>query len=308
MMNKNIKMITVNGKASVDELKGLLTSARNSGLSRVILKIPVKLLAIDTRYQTSLRTDRSAYYLINNWDERKLLPLVGVPHYDEGIVAVTDGQCRTKASQVIDPEKYEYMEVLLLLDAPEDPEERLKFEAELFVNQNKNVAKVTSLQKHYARKIIGDSAVNIMDELKEIYKFEYVNGQGQRAGGVLGSYDETYAIAKVKGKDCLKYIFEIAKNSAFNRKKDGYSTYMMRALKDMWTYYPENREETLSFLSKYLRKFDPVKFKADAVSKYKLLDFKIAVSLHMEDLIVENFNLNHARETDGFKVKLVKAA
>ena len=308
MMNKNIKMATVNGKASVEELKGLLTMARIQGLKRIILRIPVRLLAIDTRYQTEIRTSRKLGYLTNYWDERKLMPLIIVPHDEEGVFVIVDGYGRTKASQIINAEKYEYLECLVLLDAPEDPDKRLLFEAELFIGQMDRVPKLKSVQKHGGRQCVKDPSVMIMDELKEIYKFEYVYTQGQRQSGVLGSYDETYYIAKTRGKECLRYIFEIAKNSAFNRKKDGYSTYMMRALKDAWIYYPDNREETLDFLSKYLRKFDPVKFKADAVSKYKLLDMKAAVSLHMEDLIVENFNLNHARETDGFKVKLVKAA
>lgn len=311
MMNKNIKMITVNGKADAGELRGLLRSARKSNLNRTIISIPVTLLAIDTRYQSVIRTSRKLTYLTEHWDERKLMPLIVVPHDEEGIFTVVDGYGRVKASQIVNVEKYKELECLVLLNAPEDSQERLKFEANLFIGQQDGIPKLKPIHKHAGRLCTNDDAAKIMDDLKEIYKFEYVNGQGQRSGGVLGSYDETYRIAKSKdkgGKECLKYIFEIAKNSAFNRKKDGYSTYMMRALKDIWVYYPENREETQKFLSEYLRKLDPIKFKADAVSKYKMLECRAAVSIYMEDLVVEYFKLNHARETDGFKVKLVKAA
>lgn len=310
MMNKNIKMITVNGEANEKTVKDLLEAYRHQGSRRVILRISVDLLAIDTRYQSEIRTSRKLTYLTEHWDERKLMPLIVVPHDEEGVFVVVDGYGRVKASQIVNKKEYKYLECLVLLNDLKTPEERLKFEAGLFIGQMDGVPKLKPIHKHAGRLCVDDDAAKILDNLKEIYKFEYVNGQGQRSGGVLGSYDETYNIAKAEGKgeECLKYIFEIAKNSGFNRKKDGYATYMMRALKDMWTYYPENREETQKFLSEYLRKLDPIKFKADAVSKYKMLEFKTAVSLHMEDLIVENFNLNHARETDGFKVKLVKAA
>ena len=62
-------------------LKGLTKMYRDAKYSVAIIPIPVELLEIDTRYQTEVRTDRSLMYLVNNWDENKLLPLIGVPHW-----------------------------------------------------------------------------------------------------------------------------------------------------------------------------------------------------------------------------------
>lgn len=307
-MNENIKMVTANGEASVDELKGLLTMARSQGLNRIIIKVPVRLLAIDTRYQVDIRTKRHLGYLVNNWDERKLLPLVGVPHDEEGIIALVDGMGRTKASQIVDPQKYEYMECMVLLDYPSDQEDRLRFEAELFAHQNKDVAKLSLVQKHGALRCLDDKAILIMDKMKDKYGFEYIYNPGKRRAGVIGSYSELYHTCKLKGEECISYIFDIIKNSAFDRKQDGYAVYVVRSLRDAWTYYPENRNETLEFLSEYLRKYEPSKFKADAVSKYKMLDYKTAVSLHVEDLIVESFNVDHVRETDGHIIKYIGRA
>ena len=50
-------MSTVN-IANVGELKGLLAASRSMGMTVVILKIPVRLFAIDPRYQTPNRTER----------------------------------------------------------------------------------------------------------------------------------------------------------------------------------------------------------------------------------------------------------
>ena len=88
-------MNTVN-IANVGELKGLLAASRSMGMTVVILKIPVRLFVIDPRYQTPNRTERDLNYLIRNWDERKLLPLIGVPHDEEGLMYIVDGSVATR--------------------------------------------------------------------------------------------------------------------------------------------------------------------------------------------------------------------
>lgn len=52
----------------IGELKGILASSIASGLSKVILKIPVRLLAMDTAYQIPERTERSLGKLLKEWD------------------------------------------------------------------------------------------------------------------------------------------------------------------------------------------------------------------------------------------------
>lgn len=298
MKNTNIKTIVAGANGNVDELKGLLAAARANGEKKVIVRIPRRLMAIDTRYQMENRTERDLKYLVNNWDERKLLPVTGIPHDELGFIFLGDGFGRATASGIVDANKYEYLECMVLLDAPTEEEERLIFEAELFATQNVNVSKLTPYQKHGALRCMGDEAVLALDEMKEKYGFEYVANRGVRDSGVLGSYSETYSICKRKGKDCLDYIFGIIAQSAFDRKANGYSTYMMRALRDAYVYFPNNREESSKFLSEYLRKFEPATFKAKAVSKYDMLEYKTAVSLYVEDLIADNLNLPYPRKRD----------
>lgn len=131
-------------------LKGLTKMYRDAKYNVAIIPIPVELLEIDTRYQTEIRTERDLHYLVNNWNENKLLPLIGVPHWEEGKVYLVDGYGRWIASQLVDKKKYSDLQVLLVLNPPEDAEARLKFEAEMYAYQNKQVARMTAIQKHGA--------------------------------------------------------------------------------------------------------------------------------------------------------------
>lgn len=305
-MNKT--NVTSIDKANVGELKGLLTAPRMSGKRRAILDIPVSLFKIDSAYQTENRTERDLRYLINNWDEVKLQPLLGVPHDEEGLIYIVDGFGRWKASQIVDAEKYKTLEVLVVLDAPTEARERQKYEAEQYAFQNKQVARMKAIQKHGALEVLEDPAIIAMNKMQKKYGFLFTEEKGQREGGILGSYSEVYTIAKIQGIDCLDYIFSICESAGFDRKANGYSTYIMRGLRDMWKYYPENRVETQKFLSSYLRKFEPIKFKANAVSRYLMLDVKTATSLYLEDLIVDNMVLTHRRKVEGKYVSEIRIA
>ena len=290
-------------------LEGLTKIYRDAGYKNAITTIPVEIMEIDTRYQTEVRTERDLNYLTNNWNESKLLPLIGVPHWEEGKVYLVDGYGRWIGSQIVDKEKYEYLDVLLVLNAPTDKKERLKFEAEMYAYQNKQVAKMTAIQKHGAMIVLHDSATEKMEELKEKYGFEYTANKGNREASVLGSYTETLALCKIDNGKCADWAFAICEGAGFDRKPNGYATYMFRALKDIYKLYAENRNETKKFLCSELRKITPLTLKANAVVKYPTLDIKTAVSLYLEDMIVENLGLEQSREIVGTKVvPIVKVA
>ena len=303
-MNNVIEMKT----KEIGELKGLLASARQSGRTRVIVDIPVRLFAIDTAYQTPNRTERDLDYLVKGWDEAKLMPVIGVPHDEEGKVYLVDGYGRWQASQLVNEDKYATLETLVILNAPTEFKSRQRYEAEQYAFQNKQVAKMRPIQKHGALEVLHDSAVLAMNDMQKKYQFKYAKEKGQRECGVLGSYAETYDIARVHGADCLDFIFSICKESGFDRKANGYSAPIMRGIRDVWKYYPEHRKEAKAFLSAYLRKYDPTRFKANAVSRYLLLDAKTATSLYLEDLIVDNLAATHRRRVEGKSVTEIKIA
>ena len=92
--DKTIETVPTYNSNDIGELRGLLASARSQGLKVAIIKIPVRLFAIDEKYQTSIRTNRSLKYLIDNFDDAKLLPVTGVPHDEEGKIYLVDGYGR----------------------------------------------------------------------------------------------------------------------------------------------------------------------------------------------------------------------
>lgn len=289
-------------KGDISMLKGLLKQYVDAGAKIVIIRIPVEMMEIDTRYQTDVRTERDLHYLTSNWDERKLLPLIGVPHWEEGKVYIVDGYGRWIASQIVDAEKYKDLEVMVLLNAPEDKEERLMFEAELYAFQNNQVAKMTAIQKHGAMLLLHDPATEKLESLKKAYGFEYVANKGNREASVLGSYTETLNLCKLDHGAAANYVFNILDKAGFDRKPNGYATYMIRSLRDAYRLYANNREDTSELLIRELRETTPVILKASAVAKYPMLEFKTACSLYVEDMIVSELGLEHTREIVNDKV------
>lgn len=221
----------------IGELKGILASSIASGLSKVILKIPVRLLAMDTAYQIPERTERSLGKLLKEWDYDSCDPLLGVPHFEDGYIAVVDGTGRVRASNVIDSDKYEKLDVTVLLKAPSDPKERQKFEAKKYEYQNSGTEPLKDYQKHGARLIREDRPTMLLEELKHQYDFDWVLKKGQREGGILGSYPYTRELCEKYGRSCMEYILDICKKSGFNRLSNGYSRCVFKALRDMWRYY-----------------------------------------------------------------------
>ena len=290
------------GRGDRSLLEGLTKMYRDANYSVAVLKIPVDLMEIDTRYQTEVRTARDLRYLTNNWNENKLLPLMAVPHWEEGKVYLVDGYGRWIASQIVDKEKYKELDVLMIFNAPKKDRERLEFEAELYAFQNRDVAKMKAIQRHGAMIILDDEATKKIEELKKKYGFEYVSAKGKREVSVLGSYSETLSICKIDNGKCAEFIFDICQKAGFDRKQNGYSTYVFRSLKDVYKLYVNDRNAIKKYLSKELRVTSPLLLKANAVSKYPILESKTAVSMYLEDLLVENLGLQQSREVVGTRV------
>lgn len=290
-------------KGNVSELKGLLKAAVDAGMNAVIVRIPVELLEIDESYQIPERTERSLSYLVNNWDDNKLLPLAGVPHWEEGKIYLFDGFGRWIGSQLIADPKSD-LQVMVILNAPNDPIERRIYEAKMYAFQNASVARMTALQRRGAMLLMHDKATETLEKMRQKYGFVYVANKGNRVASVIGSYTEALAICK-QGEDIADFIFRICKKAGFDRKANGYSTYVMRALRDMYKLYPDNRDDVEKAMVKYLRKVEPVFLKSEAVVQYPLLDFKIACSLFMEDIVVRELNAKHRRTVENGKVTFI---
>lgn len=291
---------------NIGELKGLLANAKANNQNVAIIKVPVYMMAIDESYQTTDRTERKLNYLTSRWDERKIGVLTVVPHEDEGLFYIVDGYGRWKASQIVDKEKYTTLDCAVLLGAPSEATERRKFEAELFANQNRDVAKLKPVEKHGAMQVLGDPAALALDELQSIYGFTIGkrkchadNTAGLRINGI---YDDLCKGIRAHGKEMGKWFFDICKRSGFNAKTYGYSRYIYKSLRDMYIAFPGKRNEVAETLIEYFRPITPHEFKAEAVIKYPKLNEIAACSMHAEDIIAEHLGLKHTRKAEGDRI------
>lgn len=189
---------------------------------------------------------------------------------------------------MVAPEKgIDRLNAIILMDAPEDLDERLKFEAEYFIGQNSEVENVKPLEKHPSEVILGREAATILDKLLNKYGIKFVAAKGNRGESVLGSYTDAYSIAKVHGEKCLDFIFSIIENAGWNKEKNGYATFVMRSLREIWIAHPNDRKKIHKFLSKELRKIDPALFSANAKAKYPKREPRISCVLYVEDLVCD---------------------
>lgn len=301
--NTNTNMVT---EKNIGELKGLLATAKATGQNVAIIKVPVYMMAIDESYQTPDRTARKLNYLINRWDERKIGVLTVVPHEDEGLVYIVDGYGRWQASQLIDKEKYNTLDCAVLLNVPDDPKERQKFEAELFANQNRDVAKLKPVDKHGAMQVLEDPVALALDELQLQYGFTIGKRKykGDNATGMTinNIYQVLYKGLKSQGKALGEWYFEICKKSGFATKTYGYTRYTYKALKDVYVAYPEKRNEIAKIITDYFRPITPQEFKAEAVTKYPKLDSVTACSVFVEDIVTSRLGLEHIREISNGQI------
>lgn len=293
-------------KGSVDKLEGLTKAYTDMHEDIAIIKIPVELMEIDSRYQTDERTERDLRYLTNNWDERKLMPLLGVPHWEEGKVYIVDGYGRWIASQIVDKDKYKDLKVQMVLNAPTEDIERVAFEAALYAFQGVSVRKVTPIQKHGAMLVLHDPATETLEKMRTIYGFKYKETRGNRGEGVLGSYTEALSLCAIDNGDCAEYVYDIIRDSGFDRKHSGYASYVTRSLRDIYRLYAQDRTKTKEYLVKELRKLTPENLKANALCKYPILDFRTATSLYVEDMLVDGLGLEQSRQVEGTKIIFIK--
>ena len=290
-------------KERARELRAYVRDAIESGKRNVIVKLPRYFFRIDPAYQTPVRTERDLGYLIKYFDDNKLLPLQGVIHWELGLVFLFDGYGRLVVTDLMNANgDYDYLEVMIPLNAPNDPKERQKYEAEMYATQNTAVAKMTPLQKHGALRIMRDPTILRMDVLEEKYNFKYASTRGQREAGVIGSYAEFYRSIKTFGMEFGDYFFGLCRNSRMNDKVNGYSVYMMRAIKDFYRMYPAYRTEAYNFLSEYMRDRTVAIIKADGVSEYPMIDQIMAVSMHIEDIVTAHLGIKKQRGIKDGKV------
>lgn len=304
-MLKLTKNQIANKTQNIGIIMGMLSAAKANGKKKVLLDIPVELLAIDDSYQIEERTKRSMNYLLKNWDERWLLPLIVVPRYKDGVFAIADGYARVVVAPMVDKEKYKTLLCMVMLDAPEGDEEQLKYEAEIFALQNKCVSQLKPYDKHGAMMVLKDKATLELDKAMQKYGYKYPTRIGRRAVGMIGSYTSCLKTTQKGGFDALDYVFAIAKASAFDRQWFGLSSYVVKGLADMYFLYGNKYRRTEKYFGGLLRATTPVLLIANARTAYPYQDTKMAVSLYLEDKLTGASGVNRRRYEDPTTRKVI---
>ena len=249
---------------------------------RALYEVPVDLLTIDPLYQTDERTQRSLKKLIDNWDENKLEPITIVPHEEEGMFYIVNGYGRWTASQHL-PTPKKYLCSIVLLGLSKDVDKRRVQEAELYAYQNRDCSKMTPIQNHGALKIIGEPSVVLFEKLRDKYNFDF--GFGKKTSkkiNTIGSYSETLNMIKARDEKCFDFIFSTLIACGFDKKVNGYSTYVLRAMRDIYDNYGD-KKEIVGAIIEILRGITPEQFKSYAITKYPNLEYRSACTMYLED-------------------------
>lgn len=266
-------------------------------------RIPLSLLFIDKRYQREHK-ESGVKKLYKNWDVRKLAPILVVPHPEDYLFSVIDGNNRTKVMEMLDIPS---ATSTIMMQAPMEDQERLKFECEIFADQDSESEKVKLVEKHNSNVIRGDKAATIIQKFIDEYNVTFVETKGNRDCAILGSYAEVYSIAKIENGDkILEFIFTIIQNAGWHNEPNGYATYIFRALKSVWVAHSFNRESIHLYLSRELRQYDPELFGASARAKYPKRDYRSACVLYTEDLICDGLNIPRKIYKDGDKRYIIE--
>lgn len=281
-----------------EEQKILFESTMNNmkecgrkGNGKFTCSIPVSLLKVDSSYQRiSTRTKSRLRKLANNWNEDKLTPIIVVPHTEEYCFYIIDGYGRLIVSTTMLDVAYKALDAIVLTKVPKDKKERQRFEAELFIGQGSEVERITPVQMHNARLLIGDIAAIDLQNMLDKHGVSYVSTPGQRDKAVIGSYATAYEISKRNGKKCLEFIFSIIENAGWKNEVNGYSKTIMKSLKDIWNAYstPELHNKMHSYLSDAFRETDPVHLISKARSRYPERDDKVMVGLYLADMLIDD--------------------
>lgn len=297
ILMKNIKSEN-NGQEISDSQKILyettyanMKECGKKGSGKYVASSPVELLRVDFAYQRiTTSTPNRLKKLANHWREDKLMPMIVVAHPEEYCFYIVDGFHRFTVATTMLHSTYKALDAIVLTNAPKEPKKRQKFEAELFVSQNEEVERITPIQMHKARLLIGDEAACNLQKLLDKYDVSYVSTSGQREQAVLGSYETAYGIAKRNGNSCLEFIFSIIDNAGWKNETNGYSKAIMKGIKDVWCAYPspEKHNQMHEYFSKELRNVDPKLLIAKSRSRYPERNERQTVALYLADMLIEN--------------------
>lgn len=196
-----------NQKGNKTLFETVMANTKSIG-NKQLAAIPKELLFADDEFQRVETYDPAKVNLLRNrWSNNKMDPLRVVPHYEEYMFSIVDGFHRFLANSMRETPK-ENLECEIIMDLSEDPEERQKQEAYLFLHQYDEVEKLTPAQTFNAKLLLGDPAACLLKKLCEEYGITIVPTKGSRKEHVLGSLNDMLKIIESQG-EAVQDIFLI---------------------------------------------------------------------------------------------------
>lgn len=264
---------------------------------------PMELLFVDERFQrVDDNSKAKVSQLVRNWDSNKLDSLKGSVHTDELRISVIDGYHRVMAALALG---LPGLEIEILQNMPENPEERLIKEATYFATQGDEVSKLTPVQKHKANVLRGVRENVIVNELIDHYHISLKKNpsHGRVATGELAGFTTTLAIAKNSGKEMLNTVLSILCESRWNLSKNGLSANALATVYNMLRLHPEHKREIGTVLISMFTAIEPDQLFAQAYAKYPNRGEKERILLHTEDIICDTLKI--ARVYNGGSISSV---
>lgn len=281
MKTININKGNLNQRGNKTLFQTVLANTKTVG-NKEFAAVPTELLFADPEYQRILtRSEAKINDLAKNWNDNKMDALRVVPHNDDFMFSIVDGYGRFTANSLRGMPN-ETLPCMIIQGAPENKEERRKFEAQLFVTQNLEMEALKPIQKHAANLLLNDEPTMIVERICQKFKMEIVSTGGKRGHYQLGSYSDAYRIAKKDGQECLFFIFQIIHFAGYQMETYGTSRDVVLALRNIYTAYHMNY---MSRIFHFLKERSPKVFKAEAIAKYPKRVSYVACTLYIQDYL-----------------------
>ena len=253
--------------------------------------IPLELLTIDSRYQRgALTTENKINKLVGSWNRNLMNPILVSPHKEKALFYIVDGFHRVEAARRMG---LTGIEAEVLVDLPDDPEQRLVAEAKLFGNQLKAVDKLTPIQSHNANILAGVEANILLERIAEKYNVNIkpANCQSrEKRVNTVTAFATALRVAK-KGEQLLDDIFDIICYAGWNMGTEGFTNWVIQALSNILSMHPDMREASKTALKEYFRTREVENVLAEAIVKYPLRKKGVQMTLFLEDYLHNAINM-----------------
>ena len=270
--------------------------------------VPMELLFIDDRFQ---RVDENSKAKVNqlarNWDINKMDSLKGSVHNEELRISVIDGYHRVMAAKALG---LPGLEVEILNNMPENPEERLIKEATYFATQGDEVSKLTPVQKHKANVLRGVTENVAVDELIKKYHISLKKNpsHGRVTTGELAGFTIALSVAKNNGKGMLDMVLNVLCESRWNISKNGLSANAIATVYNMLRLHPNSKEDVLTVLLNILTPIEPDQLFAQAYAKYPNRGEKERILMYVEDMVCSELGIARTYVGGNLQSVLAKIA